>query len=83
MNKTTEESFKTLNHVVRTLEQAVWDERQGYLREKSRADGIKYSLRRDIGLELDGIEDILFFMDDTIAANGIRERLDRIRELLK
>ncbi len=83
MNKTMEETFTTLNHVVRTLERTVFDERQAYLREKSRADGIKDSLRRVIGLELDGIEDILFYMNNTIAASDIKERIDRIKELLK
>lgn len=57
------------------LERQIFDERNAYLREKSRAEGIQKRIARDIEFEIEGIEDILEFLDpDAIEVPAIRER---------
>ena len=66
------------------LERQIFDERNAYLREKSRAKGIQKRIVRDIEFEIEGIEDILRFLDpDAIEVPAIRERIARMREILK
>ena len=49
---------------------------------KSKVVGIAKKYSHSIGLELDGLEDILEFMDDCTTKNAISERINRIREKL-
>lgn len=65
------------------LERQIFDERNAYLREKSRADGIQKRIAKDMELEIEGIEDILEFLDNDAAEVAIKERLRRMRDILK
>lgn len=65
------------------LERQIFDERNAYLREKSRADGIQKRIAKDMELEIEGLEDILEFLDNDAAEVAIKERLRRMRDILK
>lgn len=66
------------------LERQIFDERNAYLKEKSRADGIQKRIAKNMELEIEGVEDILEFLDSTsIEVGAIRERLRRMRDILK
>jgi hypothetical protein len=65
------------------LERQIFDERNAYLREKSRADGIQKRIAKDMELEIEGLEDILEFLDNDAAEVAIKERIRRMRDVLK
>ena len=65
------------------LERQIFDERNAYLREKSRADGIQKRIAKDMELEIEGLEDILEFLDNDAAEVAIKERIRRMRDILK
>lgn len=72
------------DELIADLERQIFDERNAYLREKSRAEGIQKRIARDIEFEIEGIEDILEFLDpDAIEVPAIKERIARMREILK
>lgn len=65
------------------LERQIFDERNAYLREKSRADGIQKRIAKDMEFEIKGLEDILEFLDNDAAEVAIKERIRRMRDILK
>ena len=65
------------------LERQIFDEHNAYLREKSRADGIQKRIAKDMELEIEGLEDILEFLDNDAAEVAIKERIRRMRDILK
>ena len=74
--------MEATSETIRTLERQVFDERNAYLREKSRAEGIQRRIAKDVELEIEGIEDVFEFLEPS-AASAIRERIARMRNILK
>lgn len=74
--------METTSETIRALERQVFDEHNAYLREKSRAEGIQRRMAKDIELEIEGIEDVLEFLEPN-AVSAIRERITRMRNILK
>ena len=74
--------MEATSETIRALERQVFDERNAYLREKSRAEGIQRRIAKDVELEIEGIEDVLEFLEPS-AASVIRERITRMRNILK
>lgn len=70
------------DEMIYSLERQVFDERNAYLKEKSRAEGIQKRIARDIELEIEGIEDIIEFLEPEVAS-AIKERITRMRRILK
>lgn len=70
------------DEMIYNLERQVFDERNAYLKEKSRTEGIQRRIACDIELEIEGIEDIIEFLEPE-AASAIRERITRMRNVLK
>lgn len=70
------------DEMIYNLERQVFDEHNAYLKEKSRAEGIQRRIARDIEFEMNGIEDVLEFLEPD-AASVIKERITRMRNVLK
>lgn len=70
------------DEMIYSLERQVFDEHNAYLKEKSRAEGIQKRIARDIELEIEGIEDIIEFLEPEVAS-AIKERITRMRRILK
>lgn len=70
------------DEMIYNLERQVFDEHNAYLKEKSRAEGIQRRIARDIEFEINGIEDVLEFLEPD-AASVIKERITRMRNFLK
>ena len=70
------------DEMIYNLERQVFDEHNAYLKEKSRAEGIQRRIARDIEFEINGIEDVLEFLEPD-AASVIKERITRMRNILK
>ena len=68
---------------VADLKRQIFDERNAYLREKSRADGVQKRIAKDMELEIEGLEDIFEFLDNDAAEVAIKERIRRMRDILK
>lgn len=65
------------------LEYEIFEKTQRALIAESKAAGIQKQITKDLELEIEGLEDILEFLDNDAAEVAIKERLIRMRNILK